>query len=107
MNIGITGLAHQMLIKDEASVVQENLKEKYVHYDPNDNGYLLTQYDSNVATEWKKGADVLPLNETVERPVTVIKDVPFKPNIVTCSGSSSGSTSNNVVTGSGSGAFGD
>lgn len=103
MNIGITGLAHQMLIKDEASVVQENLKEKYVHYDPNDNGYLLTQYDSNVATEWKKGASVLPLNETVERPVMVIKDVPFKPKIVTCSGS----TSNNVVTGSGSGAFGD
>lgn len=107
MNIGITGLAHQMVIKDEASVVEKKLKEKYVHYAPNDNGYLLTQYDSNVTTEWKKGASVLPLNQTVERPVMVIKDVPFKSNLVTCSGSSTGSTSNNIVTGSGSEAFGD
>lgn len=78
MNIGISGRVHGMLLKDEQEKVMENLGKEYVQYDDTDTGYMLTQYDSNVATEWKKGADVLPLNQVEERVTAVIKDIPFK-----------------------------
>ena len=103
MNIGISGRVHGMLLKDEQDVAKEKLSTEYVHYDPDDNGYMLTQYDSNVATEWKKGADVLPLNQVVERPTAVIKDIPFE---VKKTGCCCDDNNGNIVTGSGSGAIG-
>lgn len=86
MNIGISGRIHGMLLKDSQEKVRSNLGKEYVQYDDTDTGYMLTQYDSNVTTEWKKGADVLPLNQVEERVTAVIKDIPFKVN-TSCTGS--------------------
>ena len=80
VNIGISGRVHGMLLKDRQEKVRENLGKEYVQYDATDTGYMLTQYDSNVTTEWKKGAGVLPLNQVEERVTAVIKDIPFKVN---------------------------
>lgn len=88
MNIGISGRVHGMLLKDSQNKVRENLDKEYVQYDATDTGYMLTQYDSNVTTEWKKGAGVLPLNQVEERVTAVIKDIPFKVKANTsCTGS--------------------
>lgn len=89
MNIGISGRVHGMLLKDSQEKVRENLGKEYVQYDATDTGYMLTQYDSNVTTEWKKGAGVLPLNQVEERVTAVIKDIPFKAN-TSCTGSGVG-----------------
>ena len=89
MNIGISGRVHGMLLKDSQEKVIKNLDKEYVQYDATDTGYMLTQYDSNVTTEWKKGAGVLPLNQVKERVTAVIKDIPFKVN-TSCTGSSVG-----------------
>ena len=78
MNIGISGRVHQMVLRDEQGTVKEKLVDEYVKYDDTDTGYMLTQYDSNVTTEWKKGANILPLSTVEERVTAVIKDVPFK-----------------------------
>lgn len=78
MNIGISGRVHGMLLKDSQENVRKNLDKEYVQYDATDTGYMLTQYDSNVTTEWKKGANTLPLSTVEERVTAVIKDVPFK-----------------------------
>lgn len=78
MNIGISGRVHQMVLKDEQDTVKEKLVNEYVKYDDTDTGYMLTQFDSNVTTEWKKGANTLPLSTVKERVTAVIKDVPFK-----------------------------
>lgn len=78
MNIGISGRVHQMVLKDEQDTVKEKLVNEYVKYDDTDTGYMLTQFDSNVTTEWKKGANTLPLSTVEERVTVVIKDVPFK-----------------------------
>ena len=86
MNIGISGRVHGMLLKDGQEKVRNNLDKEYVQYDATDTGYMLTQYDSNVTTEWKKGAGVLPLNQVEERVTAVIKDIPFKVN-TNCTGS--------------------
>lgn len=80
MNIGISGRVHGMLLKDSQEKVRKNLDKEYVQYDDTDTGYMLTQYDSNVTTKWKKGAGVLPLNRVQERITAVIKDIPFKVN---------------------------
>ena len=80
VNIGISGRVHGMLLKDSQDNVRKNLDKEYVQYDATDTGYMLTQYDSNVTTEWKKGAGVLPLNQVEERVTAVIKDIPFKVN---------------------------
>lgn len=91
MNIGISGRVHGMLLKDNQETVMENLDKEYVQYDATDTGYMLTQYDSNVTTEWKKGAGVLPLNQVEERVTAVIKDIPFKVKANTsCTGSGVG-----------------
>lgn len=91
MNIGISGRVHGMLLKDSQNKVIENLGKEYVQYDDTDTGYMLTQYDSNVTTEWKKGAGVLPLNQVEERVTAVIKDIPFKVKANTsCTGSGVG-----------------
>lgn len=91
MNIGISGRVHGMLLKDSQDKVIENLGKEYVQYDDTDTGYMLTQYDSNVATEWKKGAGVLPLSKVEERVTAVIKDIPFKVKANTsCTGSGVG-----------------
>lgn len=91
MNIGISGRVHGMLLKDSQEKVRENLDKEYVQYDATDTGYMLTQYDSNVTTEWKKGAGVLPLNQVEERVTAVIKDIPFKVKANTsCTGSGVG-----------------
>lgn len=91
MNIGISGRVHGMLLKDSQEKVRENLGKEYVQYDATDTGYMLTQYDSNVTTEWKKGAGVLPLNQVEERVTAVIKDIPFKVKANTsCTGSGVG-----------------
>lgn len=89
MNIGISGRVHGMLLKDSQNEVRENLGKEYVQYDATDTGYMLTQYDSNVTTEWKKGAGVLPLNQVEERVTAVIKDIPFKVR-TSCTGSGVG-----------------
>ena len=78
MNIGISGRVHQMVLKDKQDTVKEKLVDKYVKYDDTDTGYMITQFDSNVTTEWKKGANTLPLSTVEERVTAVIKDVPFK-----------------------------
>lgn len=78
MNIGISGRVHQMVLKDEQDTVKEKLVDEYVKYDDTDTGYMLTQFDSNVTTEWKKGANTLPLSTVKERVTAVIKDVTFK-----------------------------
>lgn len=78
MNIGISGRVHQMVLKDEQDTVKEKLVDEYVKYDDTDTGYMLTQFDSTVTTEWKKGANTLPLSTVEERVTAVIKDVPFK-----------------------------
>lgn len=78
MNIGISGRVHQMVLKNEQDTVKEKLVNEYVKYDDTDTGYMLTQFDSNVTTEWKKGANTLPLSTVEERVTAVIKDVPFK-----------------------------
>ena len=80
VNIGISGRIHGMLLKDSQDNVRKNLDKEYVQYDATDTGYMLTQYDSNVTTEWKKGAGVLPLNQVAERVTAVVKDIPFKVN---------------------------
>ena len=59
----------------ETSVGNVKSNEKYY---ATDTGYMLTKYDSNVATKWKKGANTLPLPTVKERVTAVIKDVPFK-----------------------------
>ena len=41
-----------MLLKDSQDKVRKNLDKEYVQYDATDTGYMLTQYDSNVATKW-------------------------------------------------------
>lgn len=78
MNIGISGRVHRMVLRDKQDTVKEKLVDEYVKYDATDTGYMLTQYDSNVTTEWKKGANTLPLSTVEERVTAVIKDVPFK-----------------------------
>ena len=78
MNIGISGRVHQMVLKDGQDTVKEKLVDEYVKYDDTDVGYMLTQFDSNVTTKWKKGANTLPLPTVEERVTAVIKDVPFK-----------------------------
>ena len=78
MNIGISGRVNVMLLKDSQEKVKKNLGKEYVQYDATDTGYMLTKYDSNVTTEWKKGANTLPLPTVGKRVTAVIKDVPFK-----------------------------
>ena len=70
MNIGISGRAHQMVLRDEQNTVKKKLVDEYVKYDDTDTGYMLTQYDSNVTTEWKKGANTLPLSTVAHEPIS-------------------------------------
>ena len=79
-------LIEKVLKKQDAisEKVRENLGKEYVQYDATDTGYMLTKYDSNVATKWKKGANTLPLPTVGKRVTAVIKDVPFKVIERTC-----------------------
>ena len=86
MNIGISGRVNVMLLKDSHEKVKKNLDKEYVQYDATDTGYMLTKYDSNVATKWKKGANTLPLPTVGKRVTAVIKDVPFKVIERNCNG---------------------
>lgn len=91
-NIGSTGQAYRLIMANKANKVADTFPQ----YEPKDKGWMFTQYDSKTATVWKRGAGVLPLNDTIPRPVIVIKDIPFKPKKPMCccgdgeSGSSGG-----------------
>ena len=74
MIIGISGRAGNLILAGKA----DEIPNEYVKYDTTDTGFKFSKYDSNVATQWKKGADVLPLGQVQVQAQEVIKDIPFK-----------------------------
>lgn len=91
MVFGIVGKSWNLILDNKAN----KIKDEYVHYDGTDKGYMYTVFDSNVQTDYKEGADMLPLPEVRPYKVAVIKDIPFEVNCpCKCNNSSSNGGTN-------------